>query len=300
MAEFINQLAELIAFVQSVESGSFSAAARLLETTPSAVSKRVAKLEDCLGVRLLQRTTRSLSLTTDGAAYYERIACVLSELEEANDFIMSQRKPRGKLRITAPLDFGRWLLVQCVPNFLAQYPEIQVDLRLSDHFVDLVEQGIDVAIRLGTLEDSSLIRRHLGQTRFVLCASPNYLNMHGTPVTPQDLVNHNCLRYISGGHPAPWSLVVNGALQTVPVSGTFDSDNGDALRLAALAGLGITRLLSFQVEADVRSKRLQLLLENQLPPGPVVQAIFTHQRHLSPRVQVFLEFLDSHSVNVLR
>lgn len=300
MAEFINQLAELIAFVQSVESGSFSAAARLLETTPSAVSKRVAKLEDCLGVRLLQRTTRALSLTTDGAAYYERIARVLSELEEANDFIMSRGKPRGKLRITAPLDFGRWLLVQCVPNFLAQYPEIQVDLRLSDHFVDLVEQGIDVAIRLGTLEDSSLIRRHLGQTHFVLCASPNYLNMHGTPVTPQDLVNHNCLRYISGGHPAPWSFVVNGALQTVPVSGTFDSDNGDALRLAALAGLGITRLLSFQVEADVRSKRLQLLLQNQLPPSPVVQAIFTHQRHLSPRVQVFLEFLDAHSANVLR
>ena len=300
MSQFLNQLPELIAFVQSVESGSFSAAARLLETTPSAVSKRVAKLEDRLRVRLLQRTTRSLSLTTDGSTYYERIARVLSELEEANDLVMSQGKPRGKLGITAPLDFGRWLLVQCIPGFLAQYPEIQIDLRLSDRFVDLVEEGIDIAIRLGALEDCSLIRRHLGQTRFVLCASPDYLNVHGTPATPQDLLNHNCLRYISGGHPAPWSFVVDGALQTIPVSGTFDSDNGDALRIATLAGLGITRLLSFQVEADVRSKQLQLLLQNQLSLGPVVQAIFTHQRHLSPRVQVFLEFLDAHSANVLR
>jgi DNA-binding transcriptional LysR family regulator len=300
MAEILNQLPELIAFVHSVESSSFSAAARLLGTTPSAVSKRVAKLEDRLGVRLLQRTTRSLSLTTEGAAYYERITRLLSELEEANELVMSRGKPRGKLKITAPLDLGRWLLAQSIPDFLAQYPEIQVDLRLSDRFVDLVEECIDVAIRLGTLEDSSLIRRHLGQTRFVLCASPTYLNAHGVPATPEALMNHNCLRYISGGHPAPWSFLVNGEWQTVPVNGTFDSDNGDALRIAALAGLGITRLLSFQVDSEVQSKRLQLLFPDQLPPGPVVQAVFTHQRNLSARVRVFLDFLAAYSASILR
>lgn len=166
MLGVLNQLPELIAFVESVEFNSFSAAARRrvaacrqtsLGTTPSATSKRVAKLEDRLGVRLLQRTTRSLSVTTDGTAYYERVSRLLRELEEANDLVMSGRKPRGKLTISTSLDFGQWLLVQSIPEFLAQYPEIKIDLRLSDRFVDLVADGVDVAIRLGDLEDSRLV-----------------------------------------------------------------------------------------------------------------------------------------------
>ncbi len=300
MLGILNQMPELIAFIESVESNSFSAAARSLGTTSSAISKRVAKLEDRLGVRLLQRTTRSLSLTTDGAAYYERVARLLRELEEANDLVVSRGKPRGKLTINTSLDFGQWLLVQSIPDFLAQYPEIQIDLRLSDRKVDLLEEGIDVAIRLGDLEDSSLIRRHLGQTRFVLCASPAYLKAHGVPATPEDLVKHNCLRYVSDGHPVSWEFLVNGAWQTVPVTGSFDSDNGGALKNAALAGQGISRLLSFQVDAEVQSNSLQLLFPDQLPAGPVVQAVFTHQRNLSPRVRVLLEFLTTYCTNVLR
>lgn len=299
MLTIFNHLPELVAFVESVESSSFSAAARSLGTTPSAISKRVAKLEDRLGVRLLQRTTRSLNLTTEGTAYYDRVARLLRELEEANDAVISGGKPRGKLTISASLDFGQWLLVQSMPAFLQSYPEIEVDLRLSDRFVDLVAEGIDVAIRLGDLEDSSLIRRHLGRACFSLCASPTYLQAHVTPATPHDLVHHNCLRYIFDGQPVPWEFQIEGQWQTIPVNGSFNSDNSGALKQAAIAGLGITRLLSFQVQEDVQHQRLVLLLPDQPLPSLTAQALFTHRRNLSPRVQVFLEFLTDYCCNAL-
>lgn len=156
-----------------------------------------------------------------------------------------------------------------------------------------------MAIRLGDLEDSSLIRRHLGQTRFVLCASPAYLKAQGTPTTPQDLVHRNCLRYVFDGQPLPWEFLIDGTWQTIPVSGTFNSDNGGALKNAAIAGLGITRLLSFQVHKEVQQKRLEVLFSDQLLLGLVVQAVFTHQRNLSPRVQVLLEFLTTYCAKIL-
>lgn len=299
MLKDFNPLPELMAFVESVKSSSFSAAARSLGTTPSAISKRVAKLEDRLGVQLLQRTTRSLSLTSEGTAYYERIAQLLRELEEATDAVITGGKPRGKLTISASLDFGQWLLVQSIPEFQKQYSEIQIDLRLSDRSVDLVAEGIDVAIRLGDLEDSSLIRRYLGQAHFALCASPAYFEVHGKPTTPQDLVGHNCLRYLFDGQPVPWNFWIDGAWQTISVSGTFNSDNGGALKNAAIAGLGITRLLRFQIHEEVRQGQLELLFSDQLPPGLVVQAIFTHQRNLSPRVQAFLGFLTDYCTQFL-
>lgn len=300
MQNVFNHLPELIAFVSSVELHSFSAAARLLGTTPSAISKRVGKLEDRLGVRLLQRTTRSLHLTPDGTAYYERVARLLRELEEANDLILSSNKPRGKLTIATSLDFGHGLLVQLIPEFLTQYPEIEIDLRLSDRRSDLVAEGIDVAIRLGDLEDSSLIRRHFGQASFVLCASPDYLANRGTPATPEDLQQHNCLRYVFNGQPLPWEFLIDGTWQTVPVRGTFNSDSGGALKNAVLTGLGITRLLGFQVREEVAQGTLKLLFPDQLPPGLVVQAVFTHQRNLSPRVRVLLDFLGDRCARVLR
>ncbi|KAF3887461.1 MULTISPECIES: LysR family transcriptional regulator [Nostocales] len=299
MLTILNQLAELIAFVKSVEFNSFSAAARSLGTTPSAISKRVAKLENRLGVCLLQRTTRSLRLTPEGLGYYERISRLLRELEEANDSVVSGGKPCGKLTISTSLDFGQWLLVRSIPEFLAQYPEIQIDLRLSDRFVDLVVEGIDIAIRLGDLKDSSLIYRYLGQTRFVLCASPAYLKAYGTPTTPQDLAHHNCLQYVFDGQPVSWDFLIDKTWQTISVSGTFNSDNGGALKNAAIAGLGITRLLSFQVQEEVQQQQLELLFPEQFFPGLVVQAVFTHQRNLSPRVRAFLEYLTSYCTKVL-
>lgn len=230
MLPVLNQLPELIAFVESVDTGSFSAAARVLGTTPSAISKRVAKLEDRLGIRLLQRTTRSLNLTTEGSTYYERVARLLQELEDANDSIISRGKPRGKITVSTSLDFGQRFLVKRLPIFLTQYPEIEVNLQLTERVVDLVTEGIDVAIRLGDLKDSSLIRRHLGSAGFVLCASPEYLGTHGRPTTPIDLVHHNCMRYNFDGQPLPWEFLIDGIWQVVPVRGLFNSDSGEALR----------------------------------------------------------------------
>ncbi len=286
MQTLFNQLPELIAFVESIESGSFSAAARSLGTTPSAISKRVAKLEDRLGVRLLQRTTRSLSLTPEGRIYHERVAKLLCELEEANELVIAGGKPRGKLTISTSFDFGQSFLVPLVPDFLAQYLEVQIDLRLSDRFVDLAAEGIDVAVRFGDLKDSSLIRKHLGQPEFVLCASPNYLSKRGTPAKPADLVDHNCMRYVFDGQPLSYEFLIDGSWQTIPVSGSFYSDNSEALKTAAIAGLGIARLLKFQIKEALESNRLALVLANQKLTGLTVQALFTHRRNLSPRVQV--------------
>ncbi|HEY9621507.1 MAG TPA: LysR family transcriptional regulator [Crinalium sp.] len=291
MTLILNQLPELIAFVQSVQMGSFSAAARSLDTTPSTVSKQVARLEDRLKVRLFQRTTRSLNLTAEGTAYYERVSRLLAELEDANDLVMTRGKPRGKLTISAPLNFGRLVLALWIPSFLEQYPEVQIDLRLTDRYVDLVEEGIDVAIRMGTLEDSSLIRQHLGEVPFVVCASPTYLEKYGTPKTPEELLNHNCLRFISNGHPQLWTFVSHRKLYELPVSGTYDSDNADVLRLAALSGVGIIQAFRFHVESDLCVNSLTSLFGDDVLPHKVIQAVFTHKRNLSSRVQVFLEFL---------
>ena len=293
MALILNQIPELIAFVQSVQTGSFSAAARSLDTTPSTVSKQVARLENRLQVRLLQRTTRSLNLTAEGTAYYERVSRLLIELEEANDSVMARGTPRGKLTISAPLNFGRLVLAQWIPSFLEQYPELQVDLRLTDRYVDLVEEGIDVAIRMGALEDSSLIRQHLGEVPFVVCASPTYLKKYGTPKTPEELVNHNCLRFVSNGHPQSWTFIAENESYELSVNGSFDSDNADVLRSAALSGAGIIQVFRFQVESDLHSQDLKSLFNDELLPRRVIQAVFTHKRNLSPRVQAFLELLAS-------
>ncbi|MEM1256331.1 MAG: LysR family transcriptional regulator [Cyanobacteria bacterium P01_H01_bin.21] len=294
MLSHLNQLPELIAFVESVEIGSFSAAARSLGTTPSAISKRITKLEDRLGIRLLQRTTRSLSLTAEGTIYYERVARLLQELDDVNDSIISGGKPRGKLTVNTSLDFGQRFLVKRLPIFLAQYPEIEVNLQLTERIVDLVTEGVDVAIRLGDLKDSSLIRRHLGTAAFVLCVSPNYLETHGQPTTPADLMNHNCMCYNFDGQPLAWEFLIDGTWQTVPISGSFNSDSGESLKNAVLNGLGFARLLSFHVQEELENGQLVSLFADQMPPGLATQAVFTHRRNLSPRVQVFLEFLSAH------
>lgn len=145
-----------------------------------------------------------------------------------------------------------------------------------------------------------MIRRHLGETRYAVCASPTYLKTHGVPDTLEELIDHRCLRYVNDGHPLPWTFISDGVLKEIPTTGTFDSDNGDALRVAALSGLGIIYVLRFQIEADIQSNRLRLLFTDKLPPGPIVQAVFTHQRNLSPRVRVFLEFLSAQSAKVLK
>ena len=299
MLEIYNQLPELLAFVESVELKSFSAAARVLGTTPSAISKRVAKLENRLGIRLLQRTTRSLNLTPEGTTYYEEVARLLRELEAAEQSIISGGQPKGKLTISAALDFGQWLLVQSIPQFMALYPEVEIDLRLSDRLVDLVVEGIDIAIRLGELDDSSLIRTHLGKASFALCASPDYLDAHGRPADLDELLNHNCLCYVFNGRPVAWEFLMNEKWETVPIRGTFNADNGGALLNAAIAGLGITRLMLFQIQKELKEQRLEVVLPDQLQPGFTVHALVTHRQHLSPRVRAFLDFLKMYCKQAL-
>ena len=294
-----NQLPELLAFVESVELNSLSAAARVLGTTPSAISKRVAKLENRLGIRLLQRTTRSLNLTSEGTTYYEQIARLLRELEAADQSIVSGDKPIGKLTISASLDFGQWLLVQSIPQFMELYPDVEIDLRLSDRLVDLVVEGIDIAIRLGELDDSSLIRTHLGKASFALCASPDYLDAHGRPLAPNDLLHHNCLCYVFNGRPVAWDFFISNRWETTPVKGTFNADNGGALLNAAVAGLGITRLCLFQIQKEIEEQQLEVILPDQLQPGFTVHALVTHRQHLSPRVRAFLDFLKGHCKQAL-
>ncbi|MEO0648046.1 MAG: substrate binding domain-containing protein, partial [Cyanobacteria bacterium J06650_10] len=177
---------------------------------------------------------------------------------------------------------------------LASYPEIQIDLRLSDRFVDIAAEGIDVAIRFGDLQDSSLIRKHLGQPKFVLCASPKYLEKHGTPTELTSLTQHNCMRYVFDRQPSAWEFLIEDTWQTIPVSGSFYADNSEALKAAAIAGLGIARLLEFQIKQALEDKQLIALLTDYKLTGLTVQALYTHRRNLSPRVQVFLQFLSQY------
>ena len=182
---------------------------------------------------------------------------------------------------------------------MALYPEIEIDLRLCDRFVDLVVEGIDIAIRLGDLEDSSLIRTHLGKASFALCASPDYLDAHGRPTKLDDLLPHNCLCYVFNGRPVVWEFRINEKWETIPVKGTFNADNGGALLSAAISGLGITRMMRFQIQKELEEQQLEVVLPEQLQPGFTVHALVTHRQHLSPRVRAFLDFLKMHCQQVL-
>ncbi len=281
----------LHAFVLSVDLGSFTAAARALGTTPSAVSKSVAKLEQALGVRLLQRTTRALYPTPEGRALHERGGSILSELDELEGRLTATHRPRGSLRVTAPLDLGRHWLVPRLSAFLALYPDIECDLGLTDRFVDLVDERIDVALRMGDVGDARLVRKRLGLTGAILCAAPRYLKKYGSPASPAALADHNCLAYARAGRRLIWGFA--GPKGTVEVSpqGTLASDNNDALIAATLEGIGITRIPSFMAHAHVKAGRLRRVLANETSPGLAAYAVYPEQRHLSPRARVFLDFV---------
>lgn len=281
------------AFVRTVEAKSFSAAARALGTTPSAVSKAVAKLESRLGVRLLQRTTRALSLTHEGRVYHERVVRLLGELDEAEAALSSKRGLRGVLRVSASVELGRSFVSGAVRAFLEKHTEMRVELRLSDRYVDLVEERIDVALRVGRLPASSLIARRLGETRFVVCAAPRYLRRAGTPRHPSQLAEHACLRFLSRGHPLPWSFLGPEGPFEVPVQGPLDADSGAALRVAALEGLGVLRALDILVGEELAAGRLRPLLSAFTPPPLPVQAVFTPTRNLAPAVHAFVAALDA-------
>ncbi|WP_223645111.1 LysR family transcriptional regulator [Corallococcus sp. EGB] len=280
-------LAGLGAFVRTLETGSFSAAARALGVSPSAVSKSVARLEGRLGALLLQRGTRRLQPTPEGLSLFERGQRIVSELDAAQDELRESKGPRGPLHVTAPMDLGRHWLVPRLPAFLAAYPLIQCALGLTDRFIDLLEERVDVGLRMGESSDTRLVRRRLGESRAVICASPTYLRRHGTPRKVTDLQRHACLAYLRDGQRVPWRL--DG--QPVDVPGPFASDNNEALLALALAGGGIARIPEFVATQALASGRLRAVLGEVHPPGPDVFVVYPERRHLSPRVRVFVDFV---------
>ena len=289
----MDRLDAMEAFVRVTEVGSFSGAAARLGVSKSVISRQVSALEAKLGARLFHRTTRSLSLTEVGQAYFERCARILSDIEEADGSVSAlQATPRGRLRINAPMSFALHHLAPLIPLFLERFPEVDADMEMNDRYVNLIEEGFDVAVRIGRLEDSSLIARQLAPSRLALCASPDYLRRHGRPETPDDLAAHCCLTYSARTLASEWHFQdARGNRWTVEVKGRLRANNGDMLRDAALAGLGLVRLPTFLCGRDLQAGRLVSLLNEYIPQDMAIHAVYPHNRHLSPKVRAFVDFL---------
>lgn len=288
----LDSLSGMAVFAKVVEARSFTAAAAELGMSKSAVSKQISRLEDRLGARLLNRTTRRLSLTETGAAFYDRCARVVAEAQEAELAVTNlQSEPRGTLRVNAPMSFGHLHIAPAIPDFLTRYPEVRVDMTMNDRFVDLIDEGFDVAIRIARLTDSSLIARRLAPDRRVLCGAPAYFAKHGEPRTPDDLATHNCLSYAYVSDTDQWQFIDGEGTRAVSVRGNLRANNGDAIRQALLAGLGVAVLPAFIVGPDVQAGRLKEVLSDYLPNRASVYAVYPHSRHLSAKVRVFVDFL---------
>jgi DNA-binding transcriptional LysR family regulator len=289
----MDRFAALQAFVAVAEAKSFSEAARRLRLAKSAVSRQVSDLEANLGIRLFHRTTRSLSLTEAGRGYFDRAERILADLDDADRAVSRlQAAPRGRLRVSAPMSFGFLHLAPALSDFLARYPNVTVDITMNDRFVDLVEEGFDVAVRIAELHDSSLIARRLAPARRVICASPKYLTTHGAPQVPDDLRTHECLFYSNLPSARDWRFVApDGSAWPVTVNGRLCANSGDALRVAALHGLGLANLPTFIVGADLQSGTLAPVLDAFVAQDLSINAVYPHSRHLSPTVRAFVDFL---------
>ncbi|WP_439893371.1 LysR family transcriptional regulator (plasmid) [Ralstonia sp. 25C] len=292
----VNRFGEMEVFVRVVEQGGFSAAARACGMTPSAVSKLVARLEARLGTRMVNRSTRRFQLTPEGAAFYERSVAVLADLDEAEREASSGAQPSGRLRVNANVPVGTHLLLPIVPAFLACHPQVSLDIALTDRVIDLLEDRTDVALRSGPLKSSRLVARKLGQTRLMVVASPAYLARAGTPRTPADLVNHNCLAFSYARAVNGWPFTRRGRRTEVMPQGNMQISDGEALRAVAVAGLGLARLAEFQVRADLDAGRLVPVLEDYNPGETEdIHAVYVGQgAHLPARVRAFLDFLVTH------
>ena len=283
---------EMAIFVNVVRQGGFSAAARALNRTPSAISKQITRLEDRLDVRLLNRTTRQLSMTDEGEAYYHRATAILADIAETEALVSNKSAaPRGLLRVTCSTTFGRQQIVPILPDFLARYPDLKFQLSLNDKVVDLVQEGFDVAIRMAELHDSSLVARRLAVDRRLICAAPSYIEKFGLPRHPDALANHNCLVLRNAMAMNDWAFRLDGKIRTIHVDGSFETNSGVAVHEAVLAGLGIAQMASFVVVPDLRAGRLVTCLDEFIVTEKPIYALFPDRRHLSPKVRAFIDFL---------
>lgn len=287
----MDQFSAIPVFVAVVEKGKFSAAAQSLGVSKSAVSKRINQLENHLGVRLLHRTTRKLSLTEAGARYYEHAAKALRAASKAEDAVTElQGEPQGKLKISSPMSFGRLHVAPLIPRFLQRYPKLQIDLVMDDKNIDLVAVGVDVAIRAGDMPNSTLIARKLAPLRQVLCACPSYIERYGMPVTPSELCNHNCILFSYSGDANEWALNKDGQSEVVMVSGSYRVNNSEAILEALLDGIGIGRLPTFVAGPDLKAGNLVRVLDSYHLPNHTFYAVFPEREYMPAKVRAFLDF----------
>lgn len=285
-------------FVEVIDSGSFTAAAERFDLSPVMVGKHIRQLEERLGARLLTRTTRRQSLTEIGRQYGERCRQILADIAAAETGAEAMRAaPRGLLKVSAPVTFGSQLLAPAVADYLGQHAEVSVELVLNDRVVDMVEEGIDAAVRIGDLDDSSLVARPLMPYRMQICASPDYLARAGVPQTPADLVRHQCLDYLHWSRHLRWKLGrSNGGGEDaadqadVPAS-RFRSNNGQALRMAALRGYGIVMQAEMLLDQDIAAGRLQPVLQDYLPQPRAMHLLYPRDRRPTPKLTSFVEFM---------
>jgi len=285
-------------FVRIVESGSFSAVAREMGMIQPTVSKQMTALEEQLGVRLLNRTTRRLSMTDAGREYFERCQRILDEVQEMETEVAGlQNRPSGTLRVSAPIAFGNVHMLPLILAFRREYPGMAIDLSLDDRYVDLVQEGIDVAIRFGELGDSQLVARHVGSSASVCVASPGYLSVHGTPTIPAELTQHQCITY-TYLFSNEWPFDGPDGIQSIKVQGSFRANSGMTIRAAALEGAGIATIPAFLVRDDIETGRLVPLL-SQFAPAPIhISAVYPSARLLSRKVKLFVDFMQQEFLKI--
>lgn len=288
MATILEKTTGLVAFVRTVDAGSFSAASRLIGSSQSAVSKSVARLERRLGVRLIQRSTRTLSLTAEGTAYYERVAPLLRAIEEAEDIVQAASEAKGLLRVSAPQEFGRMLIASWAPEFLVRHPGVKLELNVTDRNVDIIREGYDLAIRMGSLPDTELMARKLADLHWILVASPAYLERRRHPQTIEDLRSHSCLRYLRAGRPWPFEFASG---ESIVPDGQFDTDDSGSIRQAALNSAGIAYQLRMTVTDYLNDGRLVEVLPHLAMPALPAYALHAFGRQLPIRGRLFIDFL---------
>ena len=291
MGLMMGEFAAIPVFVAVVETGGFSVASRTLGVSKSAVSKRINQLENHLGVLLLHRTTRKLSLTEAGERYYEHAAQALSAARKAEDAVTElQGEPQGQLKISSPMSFGRLHVAPLIPKFMQRYPKLHIDLVMDDRNIDLVAGGIDVAIRSGDMPDSTLIARKLAPLRQVLCASPTYIERYGMPAAPSELRERNCILFSYSGDANEWTLNNGGKSEAVLVSGSYRVNNSEALLEALREGVGIGRIPTFVAGPDLKVGNLVRILESYHIPDHTFYAVFPERQYLPAKVRAFLDF----------
>ena len=290
----MDNLGGILAFVRTAEARNFTKAAQQLGMSPSGVSKAISRLEEQFKVRLLHRTSRTVTMTPEGTVFYERCRQIVADLEDAEQMLSQARElPQGALRITLPLSVGRLHLARVLPEFAQRYPEVTLSASFSDRLIDLIDEGYDVAVRLGKPPDSRLIARQLAVGRMVTCAAPAYLSRHGTPRAPEDLADHNCIQFVAPntGRSFEWRFQRDGKRFGVAVSGNLALDHAEALVEAALAGTALIQISSYVTAAAIRAGDLKAVLTEFQVEAPPIWVMYPQNRHLTPRVRALVDFL---------